>query len=90
MIDSKGAYTRSIISYKPLQTLLRERGITDLQLAQKIGEKVAVVRKIQLNGEITTMEVIRKICEVLECHPGDIMRREEVTIIPARKNSPGE
>lgn len=88
MINNKNAYKRSIISFEPLRELLREREMTDLQLAKKIGEKVAVVRKIQLQTETTPIEVIRKICEALQCEPGDIMKREELIVIPATKDGP--
>lgn len=80
-------YRRTIISFDLLRTLLRERDITDLQLARKIGEKVGVVRNIQLHPDITTIEVIRKICEELQCEPGDIMRRQECYVIPAREDN---
>lgn len=74
---------RTVISFAPLHSLLRERKIADLQLAQRIGEKVAVVRNIQLNSHTTTVEVLRKICEELQCQPGDIMEAIQVEIIPA-------
>lgn len=57
--------------------------MTDLQLAQRIGEKVTVVRNIQLNSHTTTVEVLRKICEELQCQPGVIMEAIQVEIIPA-------
>lgn len=90
MININEGYKRSFISFEPLRKLLHKREMTDLQLARKIGEKVGVVRKIELNSETTTMEVIRKICEVLECHPGDIMKRDELIVIPATKKDPGD
>lgn len=90
MINTSEGYKRTVISFEPLRSLMAERGMTDLQLARKIGEKVGVVRDIQLHAETTTIEVIRKICEALECHPGDIMKREEMLVIPAKEKDTGE
>ncbi len=88
MLNKADGIRYSIISFEPLRSLLRERDMTDLQLAKKIGERVAVVRKIQLQTETTPIDVIRKICEVLECQPGDIMKRDELIMYPAKEKGP--
>lgn len=80
----------AIMSFAPLRSLLRKREITELQLARKIGEKVGVVRNIQLQPKTTTVEVILKICDALGCQPCDIMKLEEAFFIPAKENDPGE
>lgn len=90
MVEQGNGYEYSIISFDPMQTLLTQCNMTDLQLARKIGEKVDVVRNIQLHSDTTTIEVIRKICEVLKCHPGDIMERKDLQVIPAKKKDPSD
>lgn len=79
-------HKRTVISYDPLWSLLLEREISPLQLARIIGERVSVIRNIQLHPETTTMEIIRRICEALDCEPGDIMKAEDIYVIPANEN----
>ena len=88
MIDTNEGYERTIISFQPMRSLLRQRGISDLQLAHKINEKVDVVRNIQLHPDTTTVEVIRKICQELHCNLEDIMRNEEIVVIPEKVKGP--
>lgn len=65
--------------------LMREKGITDLQLARKIGVKVDAIRNIQLNSETTTIKMIKDICMELDCGPGDLIKVMHATVIPATK-----
>ena len=37
------SYEKVYLSFDPMHRLMRERGITDLQLAQKIGVKVECI-----------------------------------------------
>jgi DNA-binding Xre family transcriptional regulator len=84
-MDTSKAIPHTVISFEPLRSLLLERGVTDTQLAKKIGEKVGAVRDIQLHPETTTIEIIRKICQELHCEPGDIMKSMEGYFIPAKE-----
>lgn len=61
-----------------LKVLLAERGMTQKQLAEVTGIRPPTISAICL-GTIKQFPVgaIDKICEVLRCQPGDIMKYEE-------------
>ena len=52
------SYERVYLSFEPMHRVMQERNITDLQLARKVSVKV---------------NVIRNICEALDCGPEDLM-----------------
>lgn len=84
------SYDDIVFSYDPMFRLMREKGITDLQLARQIGVKVGVIRKIQLQQETTTMELIKSICKILDCGPGDLINVMKVKVYPAIKKDQDE
>ena len=87
-MSQRPSYDDIVFSYDPMFRLMRERGITDLQLARQIGVKVSAIRKIQLQPETTTMELIRSICKVLDCVPGDLITVMKVKVYPAINKDP--
>lgn len=86
-VHKDGSYDYTVISFKPMYALMRERGISDLDLSQMIGEKVEVIRKIQLKQDTLPLSVIRKICHALKCDPADLMIAERATLLPAKEAS---
>lgn len=84
-MSKRPSYDDIVFSYDPMLHLMRERGITDLQLARQIGVKVDVIRKIQLRPETTNMELIKSICKILDCGPGDLINVLKVKVYPAIK-----
>ena len=60
------------INYKKLMKLLIDKEITKTELRQKTGIGTATLAKLSSN-EYVSLEVIEKICEVLQVQPGDIM-----------------
>ena len=84
------AYDDIVLSFAPMFRLMRERGITDLQLARKIGVKVDLIRNIQLHQDTTKVQTIKEICKALECAPGDIMSVSKMLVIPAAKKGPDD
>lgn len=60
------------ISYKKLFDLMQERGIkkSDLRNDYHINHKV--VNRLVHDRSVTTNSIIR-LCEILDCQPGDIM-----------------
>lgn len=84
-MDNKKSYDHIAFSYDPMFHLMREKGITDMQLARKIGVKVDAIRNIQLNSETTTIKMIKDICMELDCGPGDLIKVMHATVIPATK-----
>ncbi len=60
------------IKYYKLLDLLNRRGIGKEELKKKIGASSATIAKISKH-EYLSLEVIDKICGVLECQPGDIL-----------------
>lgn len=60
------------IKYDKLLNLLKERGITSYTLKRDniIGQ--ATFKKIKEGGDIDT-RTIAKLCQLLDCQPGDIL-----------------
>lgn len=60
------------IKYYKLLDLLNRRGINKDKLRQLIGCGPNTIAKIAKN-EYVSLATIDKMCEVLECQPGDLM-----------------
>lgn len=82
------SYERMYLSFEPMHRLMRERDITDLQLAQKVGVKVGVIRNTYKYQDTVTLSLVRRICEALDCGPGDLMTAGKAEVIPAKKKTP--
>ena len=61
------------IKYYKLLDLLNRKGIGKTELRKKIDISSATLAKISKH-EYVSLEVIDKICKVLECQPGDILK----------------
>ncbi|MFW6027023.1 MAG: helix-turn-helix domain-containing protein [Candidatus Woesearchaeota archaeon] len=61
-----------MISYKPLMKLLIDLEIKKTELAERIGISSATLAKFNTNDYVS-LEVIDRICEELDCQPGDII-----------------
>lgn len=84
-VHEDGSYDYTVISFKPMYALMRQRGVSDLELSRLIGEKVDVIRKIQLKQDEIPLSVIRKLCHALKCDPGDLMVAERAILKPAKE-----
>jgi len=60
--------------YNKLWHLLLDKGMTKDQLRREISSSSSTIAKLG-KGEIVSLEVIDKICEVLDCGIEDIMER---------------
>jgi putative transcriptional regulator len=60
---------------KRLKDVLETKGVTIYWLAQRTGVSWQNLKKIE-NGKTTRInfELLDKLCEVLECQPGDLLR----------------
>jgi putative transcriptional regulator len=59
-----------------LEKLLEKRGRTFYWLAKEAGINHAVMSKLRHNQMIALrLDVLDRICEVLECEPGDVLVR---------------
>jgi putative transcriptional regulator len=65
-----------LISYKPFQKLLIDRGIKKKDIIEMIGISGATMAKLGTN-EYVSLEVIDKLCAVLKCQPGDLLEYVE-------------
>lgn len=63
------------VSYKKLWKLMIDKEMTKPQLRTKAGVAPSTFSKMNKN-ELVSMEVIVKLCEVLECDIGDIVEIE--------------
>ena len=59
-------------NYNKLWKLLIDRSMTKTQLRQQIGMGTSTLAKLSANEKVS-MDVIERICSVLNCQPGDIM-----------------
>lgn len=60
------------IKYYRLLDMMNRRNIGKEELRKKIGVSPATMAKISKN-EYISLEVINKICDVMDCQPGDIL-----------------
>ena len=60
------------VSYDRLFGLLKERGIKKVALRTKYGLNPKTVDSLTKNKSVT-VDTIMKLCEILNCQPGDIM-----------------
>lgn len=61
------------ISYKKLFELMRYKGLKKVDL-RKNGFSPTIVDRLVKDGDVNTSTIIR-LCEMLDCQPGDIMER---------------
>lgn len=61
-----------MISYKPLQKMLIDRGIRKGDLAREAGISGSTMARLSTNKYVS-LEVIDKICAVLGCQPGELI-----------------
>ncbi len=60
------------VDYKKLWILLIEKGITKPQLRKLVNLSPATLTKLNKN-EYVSMEILTRICKVLQCNIGDIV-----------------
>ncbi len=61
-----------MVDYKKLWILLLEKNITKPQFRVRLGLSPATMTKLNKN-ELVSMEIIVRICKMLECDIGDIV-----------------
>ena len=61
-----------MISYKKLQKLLIDKDIKKTQLKDMIKVSSSTLARLSTN-QYVSLEIIDKICDVLDCQPGDII-----------------
>ena len=62
------------ISYRKLFTLMEQKGIKKFD-PRKMGLSPTIVDRFVKNGDVNTSTIMR-LCEILDCQPGDIMEYE--------------
>ena len=60
------------ISFKKLWKLIIDKDMTNVQVRKEAGISPATFTKIKRN-EVVSLDVLLKICKVLDCDFGDIM-----------------
>ena len=60
-----------------LEELMRKKGYTIVKLAEEVGISTVNLSKIK-NGNISAIRfsTLEKICNALDCQPGDILKYE--------------
>lgn len=61
-----------VLSYKKLFDLLKERGYSATYWLRSNGISPTIVNKLRKNERINS-DTINKLCQLLNCQPGDIM-----------------
>ena len=59
-------------NYNKLWKLLIDKGMTKTDLRLKTGMSTSTLAKMG-NNEVVSMDVVLRICEILECNVGDVM-----------------
>ena len=62
----------SMIAYYKLDSLLESKGLKKIDLQKKLGISPSTMANFSKNKYVA-MSIIDKICQELECQPGDIM-----------------
>lgn len=62
------------VSYKKLFALMEQQGIKKFDL-RKMGISPTIVDRLVKNSDVNTSTIMR-LCEILNCQPGDIMEYE--------------
>lgn len=77
------------LSYKKLFTLMEQRGLKKIDL-RKMGISPTIVDRLVKNSDVNTSTILR-LCEILDCQPGDIMERIDedgfTHLTPTRKGA---
>ena len=60
------------ISYNGLWKLLIDKGMKKLDLKEKTGISTGTLAKLSKNNDVS-LDVLQRICQVLECNIGDII-----------------
>ena len=60
------------MNYNKLWKLLIDKGINKTELRLKIGMGTSTLAKMSANENVS-LDIIEKICNLLNCQPGDIM-----------------
>lgn len=60
------------VNYKKLWKLLIDKGMNKTDLRVKTGMSTSTLAKMS-NNEVVSMDVVLRICEILECNVGDVM-----------------
>ena len=60
------------VSYNKLWKLLIDKGMTKTELRLKTDMSTSTLAKMSKN-EVVSMDIMLRICEVLDCNVGDIM-----------------
>lgn len=60
------------VSYNKLWKLLIDEGMTKTDLRIKTDMSTSTLAKMS-NNEVVSMDIMLRICDVLECNVGDIM-----------------
>ena len=61
-----------MIKYYKLLDMLNRRSMTKEELRQKIGISSATMSKISAH-KVVSLDIIDKMCQALNCQPGDII-----------------
>ena len=64
-----------VVSYKPLWHTLIDRDMKKMELVEKVGMSRATLSKLN-NDQYVSLEVLDRICEVLECPIQDVVKIE--------------
>jgi len=61
-----------MISYKPFQKMLIDKGLKKQQVMADAGISNATMAKLNTNSYVS-LEIIDKLCQALSCQPGGLL-----------------
>ena len=80
---SEDEYRTTIITFNPFFRRSEIKGKSDSYISRKTGIDISTLKKMRKHNDVPS-DVIGKICQVLECQPGDIMEAGTIYVIPAK------
>ncbi len=65
-----------MVSYKPLQHTLIDRGVKKMELVKMVGMSNSTLNKLNKN-QYVALEVLERICLALDCSIEDVVKIEK-------------
>lgn len=70
--DMAKAYKKNSVSYEKLFALMQEKGYSDYALSKALGKSVNYIGTVKRLGGKISIDVIKKIAEILKVKPSDL------------------
>lgn len=70
-----------------LQRLRREAGLTQAQMARRLGISRPTLTRLENAGQNMTLQTLKQLCRALKCEPGDLFRPGHIRLYPRSRSA---